>query len=335
MADPAETHAERLAWEMESWKSIDFQLRTTYELNELAPDPQRGASKLSEHYIETAAGQRMFEVRMTLRDGREMRSVYYSDGERCADFKQIKLPEKTIDSVRIKREFWQEGTLSWRGCPEPLKFYYCGLRPLPEALKAAQYLGSDRHRDRDGDAFLISKASGHAQSDIVLLLDKVTSVPLKVSFYRSDEDRAANRPHSVWSAESVDEVGGRHLPMRSEDITYSPTDPGKPALVRKMVVEAIYFDRDYPASTFWPTIGSDTQVVDLISNKVVAPSKAKAAPPAGPKKNESRPDEGKAITSSPIRAAPGGSWGESLPGVSIAFGVVLLAIGAGVWWRRR
>lgn len=326
MADPATNASERLAWTMGSWRSIDLQLHVDYALNKAVDDQSKATTKMVERYIETATGQRMFEQRMTLANGQEMRSVYYADGGHCADLQRIKLPDREFDAVRIKREFSIEGAAGWHVCPEPLKYLYAGLRPLYEVLPEMQHLGEARHLGREGDLFLLAKTPSYKGPEAVFLLDRATAAPLKVKLYRTEQDRLADRPHSVWSAESLDLVEGRHLPLNSEEVIYSPAEPPEPRVVRKIIVDSVRFDRDYPASTFRPAIGPETQVTDLIANKWT-PSKAPKSP--------ARREETVAATSPPIRATPTKDWTPLLPTAASLLGLAIITIAGILWWRRR
>src|ERR1017187_9447741 len=156
MSNPAESAAHKLAWEMGTWKSIEVRFKSGGENKEPArkPDQPRTFQETC-HYIETAAGQRLFDSRLfTDLDNETAVHIDYKDGSKCATLVRYDKDGGTgQEQVTIQRAFGQEG-IGFNHRPEPLRFLYVGLKPLPEVLPQAQYLGEGRRLDRKCDRFL-------------------------------------------------------------------------------------------------------------------------------------------------------------------------------------
>ena len=118
--------------------------------------------------------------------------------------------------------------------------------------------------------------------------------------------RLADRPISAWRAESLDEVDGRHFPLKSNQEYYNiKADPPKITIHRQIVVDEVHFDRPYPASTFWPMIGPKDQVTDLVK---LAVGRGNAPDPSRLVKG----DVAKVVE--PVRAVPHTGWAGLFPG---------------------
>ncbi|MGC8644144.1 MAG: hypothetical protein ACP5XB_30155, partial [Isosphaeraceae bacterium] len=90
MESPAESAARKLAWEMGTWKSIEIQWHSDDENEVLVRQDQPRTFKQTCRYIETAAGQRLYELRLTSdSDQGTTFCVDYTDGRQCADVFRI------------------------------------------------------------------------------------------------------------------------------------------------------------------------------------------------------------------------------------------------------
>jgi hypothetical protein len=322
MQSPAEVAAKKLAWEMESWKSVELQLHTDFENKDPAREPPFPRTFWStSHYVETAAGQRFFEMRMKPDNVVETAvSIHFTDGSKCALLLRRDVGDVAgQEQVTIKRAFsYEDRGMTYR--PEPLKYLYVGLRPLHEVLPQAEYLGSGVRLNRECDRFLFTGVPGKPDEvSLVYWLDRATGMTLRFEHYDDARARAAGTPHYVWNALSLDEVSGHHLALRSELLQYDPksTDPHRIMLEYKITTKKVQFDQDYPATMFWPSITNQTKVIDMIKNTIVFPK-----------------TEGKTLTTAPIRAVDSGGW--ALPIASAGIAVLgVAALIAGIVLRRR
>jgi hypothetical protein len=278
MASPADLAAKQLSWELESWKSIELQIQESFE-NQTKPNPvspEFSAYEKGIHYIETAAGQRMYEERTRPAGEREQVSIKYTDGKLAAELLRQEHNGVERDQITIQRAFGREGE-GWANRPMPLKYLYVGLERLPKALPKAVNVGVDRHLNRPCDLFLFPRVgSGRGATDYVYWLDRATGIPLRVDYYPDEKARSESRPAAVWTAESLDEIDGRHLPLKSELVRYQPAEAGlqKISFRLKSHVVSVRFDRDYPKTTFWPEISRNAMVFDTINKKLTAPQAA-------------------------------------------------------------
>jgi hypothetical protein len=324
MPNPAEAAAKKLAWEMGSWKSIEFRLGEDF----VNKDPGRKPSEprtfhASYHYIETAAGQRLFENRLVSDlNPRSLVSIDYTDGSKCAFLYRIDQGETAgQDQVTIKRWFGRENEgVAHR--PEPLRYLYHGLKPLYEVLTAGEYAGEGREIGRECDRFLFKPTPGGKDPAIqVYSLDRETGITLRFEHFANQEEWSAAHPYYVWIAKSLDVVDGHHLVRTSELLTYQPTGPNpqRPTLEYKVHAEEVAFDRDYPSTTFWPAISKQTKLIDTIANKIVIPS---------------TPSEKTASTTAPIRASDPAGWSLTYSSATIIIGAAALCIGLLLHRRR-
>ena len=207
MQNLAESAARKLAWEMGTWKSIEIQDHSD-AVNEV-PFMQGQPKTFQEvrRYIETGAGRRLYDTRLSNDLNEVAVRVDYADGPRCAN--RSRLDKNGVageDQVCITRGFGLE-SLGMNCRPEPLRYLYVGLKPLPEALPLAQYLGGDRQLSRDCDRFLFTHVKGKDDPAVLIYwLDRETGVTLRVEYYDSEQARAEGRQGYYWRAESLDRV---------------------------------------------------------------------------------------------------------------------------------
>jgi hypothetical protein len=324
MVDAAGIAANKLAWEMESWASVEIRGREDFENPDFERRKESGAKSYHSelHYIETAAGQRLFERIMTPSPGTMVAtSIDYSDGSKCAGLILRKEDGGvTSNQVIIKHHFAHENS-GWNVRPEPFQFFYLGLEPLPKALVRATHLGKGQQLGRDCDRFLFPSFRSGGNQVYVYWLDVATGIPLRYESYWDQKAFAEERPGTVWRAESLDSVGGHHLALKSELIGYDSkgNDPHRVKSIHKYVMDEVFFDREYPKAIFWPKITTETTVWDHIQNTAQPPSKNAAA----------------VVPTDPIRADD--SRGSVFPLSTVMFilGSIVLASGLFLWWRRR
>ena len=215
----------------------------------------------------------------------------------------------------------------------PLLYHYVGREPLHEALPEAEHLGADRVAGRDCEIFRFAQVEWTSPQDLVYHLDKETSIPLKVESFRDRASFDAGKPLWVWTADKLERVDGHPVVRDSTQVDYA-AGGAEPAFTRTFRVESIAFDKDYPASTFWPVFQPGVGVLDVIAGKSYR--EPGADPEAEVDASASRGGEAATTTAQPLQAIPPGHWTSTLSTVSLGLGIsVLVASLAVVWWRRR
>jgi hypothetical protein len=323
MPSPTEIAAERLSWMMTSWKSMEIIIEEHY-VNDPSLQPQYIAYRTTNRYIETATGSRAYTEILTLDQttspeltGTSKLIGRYTDGKRSAKLDAPDVNNPTKGQLIIRRAFGSEanGTID---APMPLSLFYIGLTPLHKAIVKAEHLETNRHLDRDCDLFLFRDVPfGPNRFDYVYWLDHETSIPLKVCNYRSQAMREAGFPLMTWAAESVEKIGGRWFPVKS-NVHYEhgeePT-PRQSLGSGRLDVKLLAFDKTYDKAEFWPKIGEETIVFDETTDRIKAPPKPAAT------KTQAK------TVADPIRAdGVDSAWGW-VAGPSILFGILALIVG--------
>lgn len=322
---PAETAAEKLAWEVESRRAIEVRVRTEIanrQVDRDGPSRKQAFDTSVEHYIETSAGQRYNEFQGLLDGVLTARMQNYGDGRRFAHVDYDPKNLKAQQSIYITRQYWQEERSDKRNVPDPLLYHYVGRQPLFKALAKAEYLGEGQSINRTCDVFLFPQVPWLVVQDQVFYLDRETATPLKVAAFRNDAERQRDEPVWVWEAESLDSVSGHPITLTSTKVQYDRER--NPAVTWRQHIESIEFDKDYPASQFWPTIQPSATVLDSLTKQVKPGEKAQQSPAA------TEPS----TSSPPLQAVPSKGWAADLSTISLILGSAVL-IAAVVLWKRR
>jgi hypothetical protein len=139
MTDRTEKAIQQLAWEMQSWGSIEIRCDEVLERTDNNPDPHLFQhARYSHHYIEKGTGERFFESVVLEPASNVPISRYYCDGSRCADWMSSAPDNKNHDWIYIKKPFGLEASIPIHFCPEPLKYFYFGPLPLYRARVCSQ-----------------------------------------------------------------------------------------------------------------------------------------------------------------------------------------------------
>ena len=330
MSTPAELAANRLAFEMQSWRSIELQVRHGIS-RPTEPERRPDYDHLIDHYTETAVGWRKNDN--TSFDGATLNShsQAYFDGSRYAQvgFARDELSKQS--QVIIKRSFEMEDKSASTSRPVPLSCLYLGQTPLPEALRKAVHLGTEEVLGRRCDRFLFTdlKWDEHRRHQ-VFSLDQATAIPLRILTYQDANAYSAGKILLRWEAESLDRVQGHWVPLRSKGTLYSP-ESGSPSLFRAYDVQEVAFDRPFAKSAFWPVVQPGVPVFDATVNKLTrspGPKPQAAAKPAVAPAST-------AVPTVATPAVPPADWTASLPNLGLGLGIASLAVGLLLWWRRR
>jgi hypothetical protein len=322
----AKEAAARLAWDVETRKSVDIlvQTRIIPEKNDPAAPP--AFDTVEDHFLISAAGQRMCESRHLLAGKLVNRYTYYDQLTKCADVSYHPDNLEKPQGVVIKRQFWMENLGDRKQLPVPLIFLYVGREPLQKALLTkARPVGEDEVIGRPCDVFLFQGVLWNVPQDHVYHLDRATAIPLRVESYVSQEARERKQPAWVWIARSLDEIDGHHVPLKSTWLTYA--DDGSLVMTHEEEVKSISFGKDFAESTFWPTLQPGVTVFDTIAKKRYQVPGAKAATPTAPSPSPAN--------SSLMEARRPADWVSVLRVASLAVGSVVLVAGLGLWVRQR
>ena len=322
MDSHAEQAAKALASDLASWKSVEIRTRMGIQNKALPAGNSQAFDAVLERYIETAAGRRLCEHRTLNGDALDRLSMYYGDGAKFANVDYRRDDPETQQVVFINRQFWMEDRSDRKQVPPPLLYFYVGREPLHQALPKSTYLGQDKVIGRDCEIFLFPQVQWMVPQDQVFYLDKTTGVPLKVDAYRDAAARERNKPLWSWTVESLGEVDGHFVPLKSSEVSFDRE--GVEVMARQIDVESIAFNKDYPASMFWPVVQPGVTVIDSIANKM-------SVTPGQPK------PELKKEAASPARptyADPPRDWSATASNVSLVLGGAVLLAGI-VLWRRR
>jgi hypothetical protein len=288
---------------------------------------QRGVSDAHlEHYIETAAGQQRFcEYQFLKGDEVLSRSTHYGDGNRFVDIQFDNKETTRQKQINVNPHYFMEQKSERRQVPDPLLRFYVGREPLHKALLTkAKPLGEGKVMGRECNVFLFPQVRWGRPQDQVYFLDKETSIPLKVETYWDEAARLRNDPMGVWTAESLDQDQGYYLPHNSTGITFGPDKA--PAYTNQFKVESVVFNKEYPASTFWPTFQPGVNVFDSVNPGATKVSdETKVKPPVVNSPTVS------VVAAPPIEAVPPS---DSTPMIALGLGVAVLFVGVFLWWQR-
>jgi hypothetical protein len=326
MLSPNEDAAARLAWEMDSWKSIAIRSHVVFENYRDTPGLNEFTGYSADYrYVETADGKRLFEQTMKPSNGANaIINIDYCDGRLSAWMSRKEDGNGvTREQVTIKHTFSDEDRGSTHR-PDPLKHYFVGLEPLHRALARATYLGKSEHLGRECHRFLFQRiSSGSTTLDFVYWIDVEYSIPIKVEYFMNDAARAANEPVAVWKATSFDTVEGHHIPLNCVLERFTTDGSNVRHLLHKhvTVVDNVQYNSSYPTAMFWPKIGPRTAVNDLVKRKFVFP----------------KADSALTTTASPTEVMRVDQEHNFLSASSVLFGIGLIVIVAAclIRWRMR
>jgi len=339
----AEQHAEQLAWLLESWSSMELRVtRTATDFSREylgAYNRPPDFDQIRQHYIETATGKRYLDEIYLKPETREYhsRQTYYFDGRRGADVTASSEDPKQQNQVVLHRHFAREGPEPITQRPIPLFYYWIDLEPLHEAISRARYLGQEEVLGRTCDRFLFQGVGISGNAEKIYSLDAETSVPLEFELYSTKEDRLAERPLSVWTAEELGEVEGYPVVLKSVKQSFS-SETGNPTVTREYQVESIAYNKDYPASQFWPELDPGALVADNVKGtleRIPGGEELRQADlDAADAAFEAQTDAQATTLDPAIRADPPKSWSFYATSATLGLGCAAILVSLWLWWRR-
>lgn len=328
MDNPAQVHAERLAWRQQSWSSIEMRVECRMTVAADWDGPPVDFNAQVERYIETAAGQRLFDSQ-SLKDGVvKLRGVSYFDGRRGANVIHDEKHPDREQMIMVQRHFGSENSRGPSNRPIPFLYDWVDQIPLHEALATARVLGRSRVLDRDCDVFLFTGRGPHKTLLLVYHLDRATSVPLRVVYHLSEADRLQGRAHYDWTADTLEQGRDYAYVRRGTVLDYSRSkDPAHVYSTNVYEITSLILNRDYPEAIFHPAYHPGAIVFDSTTKKaayrVPGESNVSVATPSTT-----------GIVSTPPRAEVPRNWAFSIAPVFLGLGACLLLV-AVILRRRR
>jgi hypothetical protein len=328
MRKSIEEHQAALLHEMTSWSSLRLKVVYNQTLHIPSPSGRTGELRIDHEYVETNSGQRYFDTRIPSTDGSIARRCGYSDGRRFAsvDYHRDRNADRA-ETINVTASFLSEAREGYADRPHPLQFLHVGLKPLYQALSEGKPSGEGKVLGRPCDVVRFTVPGPRRTQDLLYWLDQQTSIPLKIEAFPVGEGPDAAQPFWRWEANSLDTVQGYHIPLRSTDTSFQQRDgraTDQPALTIRVEVQSAEFNKEYPASMFWPTFTPGAQVVDAVGNDgIYTVPDPNPPPPAG------------TIAAPAIEANPERGWSDALPTTATLLGLLVLVVGLTLWWRRR
>ena len=266
--------SDRLIKKTGSWRSIELRYHEDYTCDGKM-DAQSYSSYRNEClYIETATGRRRMESRLTPGDGdRIITTIDYCNGTKSANDTRTDLIRmgKTIPlrrQVVVRATFGLEES-GFNQRPEPLRYFYVGMEPLAKAIDRAAPSGEGRVIGRDCESFLFADVKVWGDSiDFVYRLDRETSIPLRVDYFKNMDVNSTIEPDTFWRALKLESYRGVTFVSKSEMIHSVGSKPENRILQKHTItIDSVGFDASYPESLFWPEMTRDVHVIDRITGK--------------------------------------------------------------------
>jgi hypothetical protein len=269
---PAERAAKLLSQEFKPPRSIEVRDRTDITHHDPAPATPSAWDYSHERYVETLAGQRFAEYRGMKGEKMMNRSTSHLKGKGEFGVYIIYRDDnlETQKQVHFTPEYWMEHKSDRKQLPACLLFLFVGSERLDTALANATYLGESQVLGRPCNSFLFEDVRWLRPQDHVYHLDRETAIPLKVEAFADQAARDSKSPLWVWTAESLDEVDGRHFVLRSTQTSFHN---GEPSITWRNAVERIEFDKEYPDSLFAPNFDANVTIVDYVNNEILPPDR--------------------------------------------------------------
>jgi hypothetical protein len=320
-----EALAKKIALQLETRKSVELRVQTKIAISNPPPPVSGSFDSCAEHYIETA-GKRRCDFVYTSAGKIVRREEHFWDGSKAAAVTFAPGPERKFDTpatVKVGRNYYKEDAGERMERPSPILFLHVGHEPLHKALLKAKPMGTGTILGRECDLFLFEQVRWRVPQDQLYYLDRETGLPLSVEGYPKYTEREKPQQHWVWKAESLDKVGKFYIPLKTVHIHFDQKN--QPAYTWTSIVQSVDFNKDFPASTFWPAAAPGATFIDTIKKQYV-------------RGDQSKSQQNLIEGADPAQAAQAAhlppSWADGAAKVSMSAGAALLVIGLAAAWRR-
>jgi len=151
---------------------------------------------------------------------------------------------------------------------------------------------------------------------------------------------AFHQPASQWNNNTATELGeveGYPVVLKSVKHSFA-SDSGNPMVTREYGVESIIFNKDYPASMFWPDIEPGALVFDTVkgtAERIPGGEELRQADlDAADAAFEAQTDAQATTLDPAIRADPPKSWSFYATSATLGLGCAAILVSLWLWWRR-
>jgi|GEM_PF-6968417 len=253
---PHDFVTEQLRWFMDSWKSIEFEVTTTFKFGNMgagaknAVDPNKLYDHTSEHFIATQDGKIKKVFASHTNGGHVSGAEHYSDGVNYAVVgfspqnasKQRKIETGKLSSLGVMSE-----RFSW---PAPFNLLFVKGVPLYEALSKAKFVGRAVSENVACFAFTFAEVdSGFIGQTVTYYFAVDSGRIVRVDAFKAD------LPSWTWKPLKVMKLQGLDIPVVSSRECYDVSPVSHPHVIRfetKHTVSDFKLDRIYAISTFRP-----------------------------------------------------------------------------------
>ena len=246
-----EAIAKKIAWQTETRKSVELRVRTTIAISHPPPAVPGSFDTCEEHYIEMA-GKRRCDLVNTSAGRIVSHEAHFWNGSKAAAVKFAAGPARKFDipaTVTVNRSYFKEDAGERMERPNPILFLHVGRESLHKALLKAKPMGTGTALGRECDLFLFEQVRWRVPQDQLYYLDRETGIPLRVEGFPNYADKDKQKWHWIWRAESLEKVGKFYIPFKTVQIHFVQNQP---AYTWTSTVQSAEFDKDFPASLFWP-----------------------------------------------------------------------------------
>lgn len=312
MNDLLQDLAEKLRWEVQSWKTVELTVTGTMTAATRA-DGKSTSSTSSTRYVELATGERWKDHRVDRSGGRVERTVDFFDGQRGGFLRfDPQNPEHQLRAT-LTEGFGSELANAFPEIPLTLRCRYLVKKPLHLALPSGRLEGRSEVDGRECATVFFEKGFApqpNSKLDLRYQIDVQTGVPLQLEMLSN------GKVISLLKASSLDGFDGRHF-AKSCHLTLMKED-GSVVLRRQETISAVQFNADYPKSMFSPKLEESIPIQDEVQRVMIPPKQA--VPPS----------DGVATT----EATPPSTWDSWTAPALVGSGLLCLVL-AGVFVFRK
>lgn len=285
----ADSIADRLSWEMTSWKSIELRSEHTYEFSGSRRDDTSRAKVIKSTTIKTADKRHVYESTAYTEDGRVRHFLDADDGGVHSEVAFDETDGTRPKTITLRASQTKINKLQYYDIliPRGFRELYINDIPVYLKLKEAEYLGPVAVDGWACESFRFRnvRLMGTPPKDLVYCFDKSSGMPVQVGALYSKGGKPVVL--SEWRALSLERRQGHHFPTssRTSYFRFDPSGESKSLDIKiESKVNFLRFNGDFPLETFRPARPPGVTIVDKLRHKVyTVPGKD----PLGPAKKGS------------------------------------------------